>query len=113
MSDEGGFDLSALLEQAQAMQDRLMAAQEAQADEVVTGSAAGGKVTVDMTGAGQFRSVHIDPDVVDPSDVELLEDLVLAALRNAAEQVMALQSQLQEESLGGLDLGGLGGLPGL
>lgn len=109
MSDQGGFDLSALLQQAQAMQEQMMAAQEAQAEQIVTGSAAGGKVTVEMTGAGQFRSVGIDPEVVDPDDVELLEDLVLAALRNAAQQVM----DLQQESLGGLDLGGLGGLGGL
>ena len=107
-SSPTGLDLGALLEQAQAMQEQMAAAQEAQAEQVVTGTAAQGMVTVEMTGAGQFRSVSISPDVVDPEDVELLEDLVLAALRDAAAQVM----ELQQDTLGGLDLGGLGGLLG-
>jgi DNA-binding YbaB/EbfC family protein len=104
----GGLDLGALLQQAQAMQEQLAAAQEAQAAQVVTGTAGGGKVSIAMTGSGQFVSVSIAPDVVDPSDVELLEDLVLAALHNATAQV----AELQEQSMGGLDLGGLGGLLG-
>lgn len=111
MTDEGGFDFGGLLEQAQAMQQQMAAAQEAQAQEVVNGSAGNGLVKVEMTGAGEFRSVSIDPTAVDPDDVEMLEDLVLAALRDAASKVM----ELQEESMGGIglpDLGGLGGLLG-
>ncbi len=102
-SEPAGLDLGALLEQAQAMQEKMAEAQEAQAEQILTGSAAGGKVTVEMTGAGQFRSVTIAPDVVDPEDVELLEDLVLAALRDGASQVM----ELQQSSLGELGLGDL------
>lgn len=113
MSDEGGLDLSALLQQAQAMQEQMMAAQEEQAQQVVTGRSGGGKVAVDMTGAGEFRSVSITPDVVDPTDVEMLEELVLAALRDAAAQVMDLQqSSMDGVGLGDADLGGLGGLLG-
>jgi nucleoid-associated protein EbfC len=108
MSDQGDLDLNALLQQAQAMQEQMMAAQEAQAQQTVSGQAGGGKVLIEMSGAGEFRSVSIAPDVVDPDDVELLEDLVLAALRDASAQVV----ELQQEGLGGLDLGGLGGLLG-
>ncbi len=108
MSDPGGLDFNDLLQQAQAMQEQMMAAQEAQAMQTVAGRAGGGKVIIEMTGAGEFRSVTIAPDVVDPADVELLEDLVLAALRDAGAQVI----ELQQQGLGGLDLGGLGGLLG-
>ena len=109
MSDEG-FDLSALLQQAQAMQEQMAAAQEEQAQQTITGSAAGGKVAINMTGAGEFRSVSISPEVVDSADVEMLEDLVLTALRDGAEQVSALQeNSMGDIDLGGLDLGGLMG----
>lgn len=107
----GGFDLGALVEQAQAMQEQLVQAQEEQAAQVVTGTAGGGKVSVEMTGGGEFRNVSIAPDAVDPDDVELLEELVLAALRDAGSQI----AEMQEQSMGGLDLGGvdLGGLGGM
>ena len=64
--------------------------------------------TVTVTGSGQFLAVHIDREVVDPDDVDLLEDLVLVALQDA----MAKVSDLQAASMGGLDLGALGGLLG-
>lgn len=111
----GGFDLGALVEQAQALQQQMAEAQERQAAQVVTGSAGGGKVTVELTGGGEFRNVTIAPEAVDPEDVELLEELVLAALRDAAAQV----AEAQEQAMGGVDLpdlgalgGGLGGLLG-
>lgn len=111
MSDEGGFDLGGLLEQAQAMQQQMAEAQEAQANTVVQGSSGGGMVSVEMTGAGEFRSVSIKPQAIEDGDVEMLEDLVLAALRDAAAKVM----QIQQESMGDFqmpDIGGLGGLLG-
>lgn len=111
MSDEGGFDLGGLLEQAQAMQQQMAEAQEAQANTVVQGSSGGGMVSVEMTGAGEFRSVSIKPEAIEDGDVEMLEDLVLAALRDAAAKVM----QIQQESMGDFqmpDIGGLGGLLG-
>ncbi len=109
MSNDGGFDLNNLVEQAQAMQQQMLAAQEEQAQQVVTGSAGGGKVTIEATGDGNFHSVSIAPDAVDPDDVELLEELVLAALRDVTNQV----AELQNSALGGLDLPDLGGLGGL
>lgn len=107
----GGFDLGALVEQAQAMQEQVMAAQEQQASQVITGSAGGGKVTVEMTGGGEYRNVTIDPDAVDPDDVELLEELVLAALRDAGTQIAEIQESAMGE-IGLPDMGGLGGLLG-
>lgn len=111
----GGLDFGAILEQAQAMQEQVQAAQESQAAQVVTGSAGGGKVTVEMTGAGEYRNVSIAPDAVDPDDVELLEELVLAALRDARAQISELQEAAMDNiglGLGDPDLGGLGGLLG-
>jgi len=101
----GGMpDLGGLMEQAQAM---LAGAQEA-ATEVVEGSSGGGMVKVEVDGGFNFHSVMIDPSVVDASDVDLLNDLVLAALRDASSQLQESQSG----ALGGMDLGGLGGLLG-
>jgi hypothetical protein len=99
-----GFDLGALLGSAQEM----MQAQAEVAGAEVVGEAAGGKVTVTMTGGLDFLAVHVAPEVIDPDDPEMLEDLILVALRDAAAKVQELQSA----TLGGLDLGGLGGLLG-
>ena len=101
----GGMpDLAGLLGQAQEM----MAASEAAADQVVEGTAGGGMVRIAVNGRFEFQSISIDPSVVDPADVEMLQDLVLAALRDAAGQIGASQ----QDALGGIDLGGLGGLLG-
>ncbi len=102
-------DMNALLQQAMAMQQQLLAAQADAAARTVEGSAAGGLVTVTLTGGGEAVAVGIDPEVVDPDDVELLEDLVLAALRDALAKVQ----ELQQQAVGGLGLGGMGGLGGL
>jgi DNA-binding YbaB/EbfC family protein len=100
------FDLNALLGQAMQMQEQLMAAQAEAATAEVTGRAGGGAVTITVTGGLDFRRVEIRPDAVDPADVGMLEDLVLAALNDAMDQL----GQTQQSSLGGLDLGGLPGL---
>ncbi len=109
MSNDGGFDLNNLMQQAQALQEQMAAAQEEQAATVLTGSAGGGKVTIEATGGGEFRSVTIAPDAVDPDDVELLEELVLAALHDLTTQMNALQN----DALGDMDLPDIGGLGGL
>lgn len=107
----GGLDFGAILEQAQAMQQQVQAAQESQAAEIITGSAGGGMVTIEMTGAGEYRNVTIAPKAVDPDDVELLEELVLAALRDAGAQIAELQESVMDD-IGMPDLGGFGGLLG-
>ncbi len=101
-------DFGDLLRQATQMQEQLLAAQAAAADEEVEGHAGGGMVKITVTGGGTFSAVHIDPQVVDPDDVGMLEDLVLAALHDA----MARVQELQQAAMGQLDLGGLGGLLG-
>jgi DNA-binding YbaB/EbfC family protein len=101
-----GPDLGALLQQAQQMQQQLLAAQAEAAEQTHEGVAGGGAVRVAVTGGMEFESVTIRPDAVDPDDVEMLQDLVLAALRDAVAKVNAAQQQ----ALGGL--GGLGGLLG-
>jgi DNA-binding YbaB/EbfC family protein len=104
----GGLDLGALLEQAQEMAAGMAEAQQAAAETVVEGSAGGGMVTVTVTGTFEFQRVKIRRDAIDPEDPGMLEDLVLAAVRDAARRV----GELQQQSLGGLgpmggDLGGL------
>ena len=102
-----GPDLGALLQQAQEMQQQLMAAQAEAAEMEHEGVAGGGAVRVTVTGGMEFRSVKIRPDAVDPDDVEMLEDLVLAALHEAVGKVNASQQQ----ALGGIG-GAFGGLLG-
>ena len=111
MTTEGPApDFGALLSQVGQMQQGIQAAQQKASSEVVVGSAGGGAVTVEVTGGMEFRSVRIDPGVVDPSDVEMLQDLVLAAVRDASEKA----AELHAKALGTLDLGGaFGGLSGL
>lgn len=107
--DLGGIDFGSLLEQAQQVQQNLMAAQAQAAEQQVTGAAGGGAVKVTVTGGMEFMSVQIAPSAVDPDDVEMLQDLVLAALHDASAQV----ALLNQNAMGGLgDLGGLGGLLG-
>ena len=101
-------DMSDLLKQAQKMQDQLMEAQAAAAEQVVEGQAGGGVVKVRVTGGMEFISVRIDPAAVDPSDVSMLEDLVLAAVHDAVAKV----NEVSQQAASGLDLGGLGGLFG-
>lgn len=87
---EGGFDMNALLQQAQALQEQLKTAQDDLATREVTGSAGGDLVTVTMTGALEIKAIKIKPEACDPDDVETLEDLVLAACRDAAHKAQAL-----------------------
>ncbi len=111
-------NLGALLQQAQKMQQEMLEAQEKLKDERVAASAGGGMVKVVMTGDLELKSLAIDPDAVDPEDVEMLQDLVMAAVNEALRQAMDLQSKAT--GAGGMDpsaamdmLGGLGGMGGL
>ena len=102
--DDEGFDMEALLEQARAMQDQVLAAQAAGAEQVVEGQAGGGVVKVRVAGDMTFQSVTIDPRAVDPDDASMLEDLVLAACNDA----VARARSVGQATLDGLDLGDLG-----
>jgi hypothetical protein len=102
-----------MLKQVQKMQADMAKAQEELAKETVDASAGGGMVTVTVTGSLEVQQVKIDPTAVDPDDVEMLEDMILAATNEALRTAQDLQSK----RLGGLTegLGGPGGLniPGL
>jgi DNA-binding YbaB/EbfC family protein len=96
-----------MLRQIQKMQTDMVAAQEALANETVEGSAGGGVVKATVNGHGDVLDVSIDPSVVDPDDVETLEDLVVAAITEGVRQAKELQAQRVGAVTGGL--GGLGG----
>jgi DNA-binding YbaB/EbfC family protein len=99
-------NMQELMKQAQQMQQQLMAAQAELADVEVEGTAGGGLVRATMTGSGELRALTIDPSAVDPSDLETLQDLVVAAVRDAAR----LAAEITQEKMGPLT-GGLS-MPG-
>ena len=99
-------NMQQLMKQAQQMQQQLMAAQAELADLEVEGHAGGGLVRATMSGSGELKSLQIDPKAVDPDDVETLQDLVVAAVRDAARAA----ADLTQDKMGPLT-GGLG-LPG-
>jgi DNA-binding YbaB/EbfC family protein len=106
----GQPNMQQLMKQAQKMQQQMEAAQAELAAAEVIGSAGGGLVSVTVTGGGELTSITIDPKVVDPDDIETLQDLVVAAVRDANRAV----SELTQEKMGPVT-GGMGGLglPGL
>ena len=105
------FDMNKLMQQAAEMQKQVEQMQADAQNETAEASVGGGMVKVTANAAGQILSFTIAPDAVDPSDVEGLQDLVLAgvneALRAAAAKVEAKAQQMQSELLGGLGLPGL------
>src|SRR6266540_5860984 len=113
-------NLNKMLEQAQKMQEEMAAAQDKLREEKVESSSGGGMVKVVATGEGRLESITIDPDAVDPEDVELLQDMIMAAVNEAMRQADELRNKAMEgaagfdpmEALGSLGLGGLGGLGG-
>jgi DNA-binding YbaB/EbfC family protein len=105
-------EINRMMRQMQKMQEDMAAAQDALGTEVVEGSAGGGAVKAEVTGSGELRAVHIAPEVVDPDDVEMLEDLVVAAVSDGLRKAQELQGERLGGVTGGLDLGGLGGLLG-
>lgn len=120
MAQRGGFpgggqpNMQQLMKQAQKMQQQLASAQAELAASEVTGTAGGGLVTATLTGSGELTALTIDPRAVDPDDVETLQDLVVAAVRDAHRAANALAEQKMGPVTGGAGgAGGLGGLGGL
>ena len=97
-------DLMKILQQAQQMQGRLQEMQAALEQQTVTASSGGGLVTVEADGKGQLRRLKIDPSVVTPSDVEMLEDLILVAVSEAQKKAAELQQSEMGKVTGGMDL---------
>ena len=104
----GGGGMGNLMNQMQKLQEDMEKTQAELEEEELTVTAGGGMVTLVITGQRKVRSLEIDPEVVDPDDVEMLQDVVVAAINDALEQV----ERLQEERMGGLT-GGLNLPPGL
>jgi nucleoid-associated protein EbfC len=109
----GQPDMQMILQQAQKMQQQLMAAQAELAVAEVVGQAGNGLVQVTMTAAGEVRNVRIDPKIVDPDDVETLQDLVVGAMQDAARAAQEMQAEKMGPLAGGLGGAGGLGLPGM
>ncbi|HST54688.1 MAG TPA: YbaB/EbfC family nucleoid-associated protein [Solirubrobacteraceae bacterium] len=108
-------NMQQMLQQVQKMQKDMEVAQEQLKHEVVQAAAGGGMVSVEVSGDLQIKSVKIDPAAVDPDDVEMLSDMVLAAVNEGLRSAQELAASKIGATTGGLDLGGLGGLglPGM
>ncbi|MDR2202657.1 MAG: YbaB/EbfC family nucleoid-associated protein [Clostridiales bacterium] len=97
----GGMNMQQMMKQAQKMQEQMLKAQEELEDTELTGEAGGGIVTVTMNGKKRMLGVSVKPEAVDPDDVEMLEDLILAAYNDAYERA----GELEQEKL---PMGGMG-----
>ena len=108
-------NMQQMMAQVQKMQKDMELAQEQLKDELVEASAGGGMVTVTVSGALEVREIKIDPGAVDPEDVEILADMVTAAVNEALRKAQELAESKLGGATAGLDLGNLGGLglPGL
>ncbi len=93
-----------ILQQAQQMQGKLQEIQDQLQQQTVTGSAGGGMVTVDADGKGQVKRVRLDPSVVSPNDIEMLEDLIVVAMADAQKKAGELAQAEMGKLTGGLQL---------
>jgi nucleoid-associated protein EbfC len=101
-----------MLSKLSQMQEQIQKAQEDIENRIAEATAGGGAVKVEITGGYRIKSLSIDPEVVDPNDMGMLEDLVIAAVNEALQQVQSFHSDQMGALTGGLGLGGLG-IPGL
>jgi DNA-binding YbaB/EbfC family protein len=104
---KGMGDLGKLMKQAQEMQSKMARVQEELAGREVEGTAGGGMVTVRMNGKQELLSVKIKPDAVDPEDVEMLEDMLMAAFSEARRQAEDLMQKEMAKATGGMGLPGM------
>ena len=102
-----GVNMNSLMKQAQQMQKRMMEIQEELANRTVESTVGGGMVTVIANGQQEILSIKISPEVVDPEDVEMLEDLVLAAVNEARRKSQELMTEEMSKLTGGVKIPGL------
>jgi DNA-binding YbaB/EbfC family protein len=102
--------LGDLMRQAQKLQEEMMRAQEEAKKKTVEATSGGGMVSVVASGAGEIVSIKIEKDVVNPEDVEMLQDLILAAVNEALRRARDLVNEDMSKLTGGLQLPGMGGL---
>ena len=100
-------NMNQMIKQAQKMQADMVKAQDDLKNEVVEAMAGGGMVKVIATGQGDILSIEINPEIINPDDVEMLQDMVLVAVNDAAEQAKELQASLMSQMTGGLNIPGL------
>jgi DNA-binding YbaB/EbfC family protein len=103
----GGFDLGAMMQQAQRLQEQMLQAQEEAKQKTVEASAGGGMVTVTISGGLEIRALKIDPTCIDPKDPTMLQDLIIAAVNQAIQKAQELQAGAVQSVTGGLNLPGL------
>jgi DNA-binding YbaB/EbfC family protein len=101
------MNIQKMLQQAQRMQAKLAEKQAELSQKTVEASAGGGKVMVTANGAGDVLSIKIDPSVVDPEDVEMLEDLILAGVKQAIEDGRKMAESEMKKVTGGMDIPGM------
>jgi nucleoid-associated protein EbfC len=104
----GGGGMGNLANQLKKMQDDMVKAQEALADETLEVSVGGGAVTIVITGQQRIKSIVLKPEVIDPEDADMLQDMLVAAVNQAIEQSQAMAAERLEGLTGGLNLPGLG-----
>ncbi len=104
------MDIRALMKQAQEMQQKMAEAQEELARKVVTAEVAGGQVVATMNGKHDLTALTIKPEIVDPEDVEFLQDLVLSAVNEATRKVNEMVEQDMGSVTGGMNLPGMPGM---
>jgi DNA-binding YbaB/EbfC family protein len=112
MAKGGGLNQGDLMKQIQAMQGKLAAAQAKLEETIIEATSGGGAVSVVMNARPELKSIEIKPEVVDGDDVEMLQDLIMAAMNEALEKVRAGQMQQLAGLAGGLNIPGLN-IPGL
>lgn len=98
----GGMNMQQMMRQAQKLQEQMVQAKEELENARVTGTAGGGAVTVTLSGSKRFISIEIKPEVVDPDDVEMLEDLITAAMNEAYVNADELVKNSPLNQLGGM-----------
>lgn len=111
-SSKGNKNPNAMLAQVQQMQEEMARAQEALENEFITVTAGGGAISVEISGQQRVRAITLDPDLLDPEEADMVQDMLVAAVNSAIEQSQALAAERMESisAGGGLNdmLGGLG-----
>ena len=106
-SPMGGMNQAAMMKQVQKMQQEMLRAQEELQNKTYTATAGGGMVTASVNGSHEIVALEIKPEAVDPEDVEMLQDMVIAAVNEAMRAAEAEASNSMSKFTGGLNLGGL------
>jgi hypothetical protein len=113
MKGFGGMNMNKLMEEAQKLQEKMLKIQSELANKTVEATVGGGMVTVTANGQGDFVSVKIDPQVINPEDAEMLEDLILSAFNEAKKRAQELTNAEMSKVTGGLKVPGMSGMMGM